>query len=289
MEPAALFLVLLAVLIFGSLSAWLLRKDNLRAQEDERARREQDRKISAEQKKAIDAEASKKWLQEHNSSQRETISTTPRIPVWEQLAKKVEEEQGRGDMGNHSPWTPRPPKPLVGLAATNAWRVEEYRKAQARYERELEAIAWRSLSKSEQIELWLEKRTSPAPQPFGVSDRGAEILAGAWLEYLGEESVEVTQATGDGGVDVATEHFCCQVKNYAKQPVGASEVRDLFGTATSLGLKPLIFTSSSLSREAELFSEANSIYAINYDAVHGSLSPLNDLGRELLVSGRYSQ
>jgi len=287
-ELATLFLVFLIVLIFASISVGLVRKDKLNAYEAERARREHDRKISADQKKALDAESSRKWLQEHNSSQRHTIESAPQIPVWEQLAKKVEQEQERRDLGNHSPWVPRAPKPLAGLATANAWRVEEHRKAQARYERELEALAWRSLSKSEQIELWLEKRTVPTPQPFGISDRGAEILTGTWLEYLGEESVEVTRATGDGGVDVATENFCCQVKNYTKQPVGASEVRDLFGTATSLGLKPLIFTSSSLSREAQQFCEANGIYAINYDAVHGSLTPLNDLGRELLVSGRYS-
>ena len=235
----------------------------------------------------MDSDEAREWLEEHNSSH---SANAPKrnIPVWEQLARQVEQDQPQRSSANSDTWVPRPPKPLVGLATANAWRVREYNEAKARYERELEAIAWRALSKSEQIELWLEKRISPAPQPFGVSDRGAEILAGAWLEYLGEENVEVTKATGDGGVDVVTQNFCCQVKNYTKQPVGSGEIRDLFGTATSLGLKPLIFTSSTLSREAELFCEANRIYALNYDAVNGSLTPLNNLGRELLVSGQYS-
>ena len=235
----------------------------------------------------MDSDKSREWLEAHNATHR-SKDLKNNVPVWEQLAKQVEQEHLRGADANQDPWVPRPPKPLVGLATANAWRVEEYNRAKARYERELEAIAWRALSKSDQIELWLEKRKSPAPQPFGVSDRGAEILAGAWLEYLGEESVEVTKATGDGGVDVVTQNFCCQVKNYTKQPVGSSEVRDLFGTAISLSLKSLIFTSSTLSREAELFCESNRIYAIKFDAENGVLTPLNDLGRELLVSGRYS-
>jgi hypothetical protein len=235
----------------------------------------------------MDSDKAKEWLEEHNATHR-SKPLRNNVPVWEQLARQVEQDRPQRASANEDLGVPRPPKPLVGLATANAWRVEEFRKAQARYERELEAIAWRALSKSEQLELWLEKRISPAPQPFGVSDRGAELLAGAWLEYLGEENVEVTKATGDGGVDVVTQNFCCQVKNYTKQPVGSGEIRDLFGTATSLGLKPLIFTSSTLSREAELFCEANGIYALNYDAVNGSLTPLNNMGRELLVSGQYS-
>ena len=106
-------------------------------------------------------------------------------------------------------------------------------------------LEWRSLSKSEQREHWLRGRRRPVPQDYGVSAPGAEKLVAAWLEYLGEEQVKVTQFTSDGGVDVITKAFCCQVKNYDKALVSVSEAREIFGVATAKDSTAMIFTSSS--------------------------------------------
>lgn len=146
---------------------------------------------------------------------------------------------------------------------------------------------WRRLSKAEQRDLWLENRVRPQAQEFGVSASGAERLAARWLEFLGEEEVTITQRSGDGGVDVVTTQFCCQVKNYENQPVAVSTTREIFGVATSHGLSAMLFTSSNLTAEAKIFCEANNIIAIQFDAYRGNLSPLTDSARQFLNSCEY--
>ena len=137
--------------------------------------------------------------------------------------------------------------------------------------------------------VWLASRVRPEAQTFGISPAGAESLTASWLRYLGETDVTVTQVSGDGGVDVFTSRYCCQVKNYSKQPVGASEVRDLMGTAYSMGLEPLIFTSSYLSASALDFANQNGITAVHYSAELGTLTGINPLGDSLLLKGHYEE
>ena len=135
--------------------------------------------------------------------------------------------------------------------------------------------------------LWLQTRIRPTPQEFGVSDRGAELLAAQWLRYLGEEEVIVTQYSQDGGVDVLTENFACQVKNYSKMKVSLSEIRDLLGTAHSLGLKPILLTSSTSTPSGLEFATQNKIAVIRYSTEDSTLSPLTPMGLALLNQGRY--
>lgn len=134
---------------------------------------------------------------------------------------------------------------------------------------------------------WQLNRQRPNPQPYGVSNYGAESLVADWLTYLGLKNVTVTVASGDGGIDVETDTHVCQVKNYSSQGVSVQEVRELFGVAVSMRKAPLIFTSSTLTAAAHEFAEANDIAAIQYDAAEAALFPLNDLGAHLLVSGKY--
>ena len=108
-------------------------------------------------------------------------------------------------------------------------------------EREQELLAQLYPSRSNE-KAWLSSRSKPLSQPYGVSYGGAEHLVADWLRDLGETSVEVTQLSGDGGVDVLTDAYCCQVKNYSRQNVSSSEARDLLGTALSMQLKPLLLS-----------------------------------------------
>jgi hypothetical protein len=224
-------------------------------------RSESSLKNPSESIRSQDSEESQEWLSKHNSLFREPT------------AREIELREAKRELARKE---------------REAQRDQERRDEAARAEKVREAQLWRSMPKDEQISLWLGKRERPETQPFGISPRGAELLAARWLEFLGEEAVEVTQSTGDGGVDVLTKNFCCQVKNYTKTLVSSSEVRDLFGTATALGLKPLIFTSSTLSSDASKFCEQNSISAIRYDALNAELFALNAWGDELLSSGQYS-
>lgn len=136
-------------------------------------------------------------------------------------------------------------------------------------------------------EEWLNKRSKPAPQPYGVSSRGAEKVTADWLRFLGEINVEITQFSQDGGADVLTDSYCCQVKNYEKKPVTVLEVRALLGTAVSLGLSPLLFTASKPTNEALVFSNENDIAVIQFDATKASLFGLTTQGHRLLNKGRY--
>jgi len=146
---------------------------------------------------------------------------------------------------------------------------------------------WRELSKEEQTSLWLSRRSAPEPQTYGVSAEGAEKLVAHWLDYLGEENIVITQFQGDGGIDVRTNSFCCQVKNYDKTPVSAAEVREIFGVASAESSTAIIFTSSSLSQDALEFCEKNDIVAIRYSAEEATLVALSSRGGKMLKAGEY--
>lgn len=143
------------------------------------------------------------------------------------------------------------------------------------------------LSQETELQVWLNTRERPSPQPYGVSHEGAEHLVAEWLTYLGETNVEVTQFVGDGGVDVESDHVVCQVKNYGQGGVSSSEMRDLFGTATAAGKLAILFTSSRLTQDALDFAQANSIPCVFYDAGRAILEPLTEAGARFLSRGHY--
>jgi HJR/Mrr/RecB family endonuclease len=134
---------------------------------------------------------------------------------------------------------------------------------------------------------WVENRVRPQKQKFGVSHRGAEELTAEWLVYLGEQGVSITQFSSDGGLDVLTSTYCCQVKNYDKKPVSVVEVRALLGTAFSRNLEPLLFTNSKLTNEALAFSNENRIAVLEFSATEATLSAMTSEGEKLLLKGRY--
>lgn len=134
---------------------------------------------------------------------------------------------------------------------------------------------------------WLLDRKAPEPQPFGISAKGAELLTAEWLRYLGQNNVNVTRHSGDGGIDVMTDDLCVQVKNYDKSPVSSSEIRDIFGTAVSERRRACVFTSSSLSNDALSFANKNEVIAIQYLVESAELVALNSAGSQFLSDGQY--
>jgi hypothetical protein len=131
------------------------------------------------------------------------------------------------------------------------------------------------------------KRKRPSKQHFGVSARGAEELVAEWLRYLGETDVRVTQYSKDGGIDVQTSTFCCQVKHYQAQKVGVEEVRALLGVAIQKDLRPLLFTSSGLTPEALEFCRNTDIAIVRYNAEGATLKSLSSEGAKLMNRGNY--
>jgi hypothetical protein len=181
--------------------------------------------------------------------------------------------------------------------AQSKYEAEGREMEQIRQQRELEAanfdllreqwLEWRAMSKSEQRDFWLSTRVRPLPQQYGVSAKGAEALTADWLKYLGEESVLVTDFAKDGGVDVLTSVFCCQVKNYEIQPVTVNEAREIFGVAQAQEKASMIFTSSALSTDAFEFCKVNSIVVIQFDAFEAELKALTPYSTHFLSAGEY--
>lgn len=136
---------------------------------------------------------------------------------------------------------------------------------------------------------WLQNRVRPLPQPYGVSDEGAEHLAAQWLQYLGFEEATVTQYSGDGGIDVETLDYVCQVKNYRDKSVSVTEVRELFGVAASERKRAILFTSTGATTQAIEFADKNEIALIRFDAKTARLEEINDEGSALLVNGEYEE
>ncbi len=233
--------------------------------------------------RALDDEVTLAWLKAHNSFHR-----GPGEDVKESLAVRSGREYRARLLIEKEERLQREARAAEAQVLHDARvREVEAREAEALALHELELRHWRSMTKDQQTEVWLSERTRPAPQIMGVSARGAEYLAGLWLTYLGEEDVTVTQASGDGGVDVVTRNYCCQVKLYTKQPVSASEIRDLFGTATAMGLRALLMTSSYITHDAEQFALANGVVAIQFNAENATLASLNALGQDFLNAGHY--
>jgi hypothetical protein len=78
-----------------------------------------------------------------------------------------------------------------------------------------------------------------------------EFIAACWMKYWGIFDAQVTQASGDGGVDVLSSRFAAQVKFYSNAKVGRPEIQQLYGAALGRGLEPLFFAySSGYSNEA---------------------------------------
>ncbi|MGM7696812.1 restriction endonuclease [Microbacterium sp. A84] len=123
----------------------------------------------------------------------------------------------------------------------------------------------------------------PTPQSYGVGHEGAERLAAEWMRHLGVLDAKVTRQSGDGGIDVTSTHYLAQVKNYAGN-VAIESVRALHGVATAERKRSLFFTSGRMSVESVAFADRAGMALIHYDAVAGSISGLNDLGRAVCDS-----
>lgn len=125
------------------------------------------------------------------------------------------------------------------------------------------------------------KAPPPSRKSDGVDDVEAEHLCARWLAYLGEETVEVTRAKSDGGIDIVSSRCVAQVKNY-KGSVGVVPIRELVGVASVDGRFPVFFTSGNYTKAAVDFSEAANVYLFRYDAEAGTLDARSSIARKAL-------
>jgi hypothetical protein len=124
----------------------------------------------------------------------------------------------------------------------------------------------------------------PPPQPYGVSHEGAENLCAQWMRYLGEGDAVTTQYVSDGGIDVASNHYVAQVKNYSGT-VGVAEIRELAGVVSDDGRKPIFFTSGTYASGSIEFANRIGMPLFIYDATRGTLRGSNALADDIFRSG----
>ena len=128
----------------------------------------------------------------------------------------------------------------------------------------------------------LRNRSSPAPSPmpYGVSHRGAEMLAADWMRHIGISDAAITPAQADGGIDVTSDTHVAQVKHY-KGNVGVVELRELHGVAAARGKQGLFFTSTGYTAEAIAFANTIRLPIFIYSAELGTLRGSNEPARKM--------
>ncbi|MBF0688595.1 MAG: restriction endonuclease [Cellulomonas sp.] len=133
----------------------------------------------------------------------------------------------------------------------------------------------------------IANRTPPAPQPYGVSFAGAELLCAEWMTYLGLRDVQVTRYSQDGGIDITSQTHVAQVKHQTGS-TGAPAVREIAGAAMVDGRLPLFFSSGPYTPAAIEFAEAANVPLFQFDADNGTLIGVSALAESLLRYGAES-
>lgn len=136
------------------------------------------------------------------------------------------------------------------------------------------------------LQIWQDHHPAPQPQPYGVSPEGAEVWVRDWMLHMGARHAEVTQLSGDGGLDVESELFVAQVKLY-HSPVPIAALRELAGVASfdPQGRSALFFTSSAYSTGGISFANTASMALFVFNLESGIVTGANDMGKRYVATG----
>lgn len=195
-------------------------------------------------------------------------------------------EQERLEQNGRRPVTRRQGR----AAERERWRAEretvERERRTEEAQRTAHEAAERNRIRREQEEIRRRRPLAPAPQPYGVNHQGAERFAADWMRHLGVRDAQVTQYSGDGGIDVSSRHLVAQVKNLSPSAsVPIAQIRDLFGTATHQKKSAVLFTSGLVSQTGLTFADETGMALIRYNAERGELTGFNLLGRQAIAIG----
>lgn len=137
---------------------------------------------------------------------------------------------------------------------------------------------------SKSLATWQELHPAPPAAPYGVSPAGAERWCRDWLEHMGLQGAEVTQQSGDGGVDVVSPTHIVQVKHYTGS-VSIAEIRELVGVAAVEGRLPIFMTSGLYPVQAEEFADKARMLLYRYDVETGQVEGCTGMSRVMIQSG----
>lgn len=127
------------------------------------------------------------------------------------------------------------------------------------------------------------RNQKPEKQPYGVSAYGAEHLVRDWLKYLGFDDAVTTQFRRDEGVDVITEEFDVQVKNWTSDFIPVSAIREIFGVATSRHKKPMFFSHSDYSYDSLDFAEKVAMPLFRFKPEAAEIISCNQFAEAILM------
>lgn len=128
----------------------------------------------------------------------------------------------------------------------------------------------------------LERFKRPAPLSHGVSAEGAELLTLEWLQYLGFFSACKTPFRRDGGVDVETSQYVVQTKNWERDFIPVSAVREIVGVAAMRGKSAMFFSRSAYSFDAVAEAEMAKVALFRFKAETGELLPQNSYAADIV-------
>lgn len=132
------------------------------------------------------------------------------------------------------------------------------------------------------LALQMEELSKPSPLPFGVSPRGAEKYVAEWLKYLGIEVKNLTPTRRDGGYDLESDEFIVEVKNWRRDWLPVSALREIYGVSQLRGKTAMVFSSGFLSEDASEFAAEAGIPVFLFNAEEAILEPNSLAARELL-------
>jgi hypothetical protein len=113
------------------------------------------------------------------------------------------------------------------------------------------------------------------------SSKRAEELCAEWLRRRGDSSAAVTQDGADGGLDIRSNKYVGQVKNY-RGTVPVQAIREIHGIAAAENRKAIFFTSGRYTKAAVDFAESVDMPLITYNALSSDFKGANGPGRMFL-------
>jgi hypothetical protein len=128
------------------------------------------------------------------------------------------------------------------------------------------------------------------PIPRGAQNAwDFENICRDWLEAWGDTNVQVTQRSGDGGIDVLSDHCVAQVKFYSDKPVGRPELQQLKGAAVPYGDPEVVFFAyNGYTDQAIMYAEEVSMCLFDFHAHLCTFNSRNSHANELIKALAHS-
>jgi HJR/Mrr/RecB family endonuclease len=104
------------------------------------------------------------------------------------------------------------------------------------------------------------------------------------MRHLGATDAKKTRTSADGGIDVISEKYVAQVKNFSGT-VPVESVRELVGVGLVHERIPLFFTSGTYPTGAIEFANKGGVALFVYSAENGTLRPVNAKAKQLFSEG----